>query len=319
MDDDRIITRAEAALSAVLRDCGAAEPAKLLQRSQNLVFHLPRLASVARVRRLNGAGLDIVRREIAVAAHLAARGAPVVAPSGALPAGPHVSGGFAISFWPYVVHTAFNDEDERHRVLALAGLQTLHAALATYPGLLPGYPAMFEDCRRRLLDDHLLTGVPPSQRQTLLDLSGRIDPRLDEWNLRETPLHGDVQPGNILITADGALFIDFEAACRGPVEWDFCALTDAGHEVSAALRDLRRLCVCVWCLDARASAGKAGGGGTALRGAARRRLKRARDASRRGPGALGAHTSTGGRHGPGQRHQGTHGRHRRRRGACGHG
>ena len=36
----------------------------------------------------------------------------------------------------------------------------------------------------------------------------------------EQVLHGEPHPGNLLATADGLLFIDFETSCRGPIEFD---------------------------------------------------------------------------------------------------
>jgi hypothetical protein len=49
--------------------------------------------------------------------------------------------------------------------------------------------------------------------------------------------------------------IDFESACTGPLEWDLSALPGGGagvfpdvdHELLAVLRQLRSLCVAVWC------------------------------------------------------------------------
>ena len=39
-------------------------------------------------------------------------------------------------------------------------------------------------------------------------------------------LHGEPHPGNLLNTADGPLFIDFETCCRGPIEFDIAHLPD---------------------------------------------------------------------------------------------
>src|SRR5262245_56391198 len=40
-------------------------------------------------------------------------------------------------------------------------------------------------------------------------------------------LHGSPHAGNWLRTAQGVLLLDFETACRGPLEWDVAALDDA--------------------------------------------------------------------------------------------
>jgi Ser/Thr protein kinase RdoA (MazF antagonist) len=42
----------------------------------------------------------------------------------------------------------------------------------------------------------------------------------------EQLLHGEPHPGNLLPTALGPLFIDFETCCRGPVEFDLAHAPD---------------------------------------------------------------------------------------------
>ena len=81
-------------------------------------------------------------------------------------------------------------------------------------------------------------------------------PFLDSLKTPAQPLHGDPHlDGNILVSARGPLFVDFEAACRGPVEWD---LTSLGEDVANAypranvslvrsLSSIRSLCVAIWC------------------------------------------------------------------------
>lgn len=70
------------------------------------------------------------------------------------------------------------------------------------------------------------------------------------------PLHGEPHlDGNVLRTAEGPIFVDFETASTGPKEWDLTAL---GREVAtfyppintALLETLswtRSLCVATWC------------------------------------------------------------------------
>jgi len=80
--------------------------------------------------------------------------------------------------------------------------------------------------------------------------AGELVPLALSWARR--PLHGDAHPGNVLLTADGPRWTDFEDVCLGPVEWDLASMqvTDdavaayPGHVDRARLaecRDLRRL------------------------------------------------------------------------------
>ena len=64
------------------------------------------------------------------------------------------------------------------------------------------------------------------------------------------PLHGDAHPGNVIATREGLVWIDFEDACLGPVEWDLATMMDAGAigprhrpdpDVLARCRELRAL------------------------------------------------------------------------------
>jgi thiamine kinase-like enzyme len=55
----------------------------------------------------------------------------------------------------------------------------------------------------------------------------------------EAVLHGDAHPGNLLPTAQGLLWIDFEDACRGPLEWDYATAGAADGSPYAELRSLQ--------------------------------------------------------------------------------
>jgi hypothetical protein len=44
-------------------------------------------------------------------------------------------------------------------------------------------------------------------------------------------LHGEPHPGNVLLTENGLLFIDFETSCRGPVEFDLAHAPDEVDEL----------------------------------------------------------------------------------------
>ena len=84
---------------------------------------------------------------------------------------------------------------------------------------------------------------------------GRLGAALEGRSVPCRPLHGDPHRGNLLVTAAGSLWIDFESACLGPVEWDLSALsgdaTDAWSRVDPDLLDLlrraRSLRTVVWC------------------------------------------------------------------------
>lgn len=78
---------------------------------------------------------------------------------------------------------------------------------------------------------------------------------LDERTFVDRPLHGEPHLGNVLSTAAGPRWIDFEASCTGPLEWDLASVpADAvalfpavDRQLLALLRPLNSARVATWC------------------------------------------------------------------------
>jgi Ser/Thr protein kinase RdoA (MazF antagonist) len=252
--------RAVAAAVALARENGlrVEEPA-VLNDLFSLMVHLRPAPVVARVAtlmpRLRAPIADWLDLEIAVTTFLSDRGAPVVAPSRELPAGPHERDGFAISFWTYV-----EPDPDRTPTAAdcSAMLPDLHDALRSYPGELPALCA--NDIPRGLeMLDRDATGLSGTDVDLLRVSAERLRPLWEAPGDEAQPLHGDAHPGNLISTRDGGLlWIDFEDVCLGPVEWDLATIMDPGAvaahhrpdpEVLARCTELRALQVAL-CLIA---------------------------------------------------------------------
>lgn len=195
----------------------------------SLMVHLRPAPVVARVAtcmpRLREPISDWLEREIAVTTFLSEQGAPVVAPSGELPPGPHEHDGFAISFWTYV-----RPDPDRTPTAddCSAMLVDLHAVLRSYPGELP---MLGDNDIARGLEALDLAGGAPSEADAdrLRAAAERLRPFWEAPGGDVQPLHGDAHPGNLIATRDGGLaWIDFEDVCLGPVEWDLATMMDAG-------------------------------------------------------------------------------------------
>jgi hypothetical protein len=193
----------------------------------SLMVHLKPAPVVARVAtrmpRLRSPIAEWLEREIAVTEFLSDRGAPVVAPSRELPAGPHERDGFWVSFWTYI-----EPDPDRTPTSSdcSAMLLDLHAAMRSYPGELPMLGA--DDITRGL---ELLGETDEIMSKADVDLLRALAERLRPlWEApREDaqPLHGDAHPGNLISSRDGGLvWIDFEDVCLGPVEWDLATMMD---------------------------------------------------------------------------------------------
>jgi hypothetical protein len=233
------------------------EPRVLSDRS-NLMVHLSPAPLVARVATTTalvraGGALDWLARDVALAEFLAS--AEVVPPSADPPAGPHREDGLAISFWPLVEH-------ERARpdaAAAGAALRRLHDGLAGFPGELPPFEAVLDECEAVI---GLLEGRAAAPQAILIHLRAALDAiraGVAAAGRPPHPLHGDATPSNLLRTRRGLLWTDFEDACAGPVEWDLACLVcsagpealeaygrDPGDETLEPFMNARRLQLTVW-------------------------------------------------------------------------
>jgi hypothetical protein len=164
------------------------------------------------------------QRELDVAAWLVAEGHPAVPPSPLVPLKPVQQDGFAMTFWQYV-EKAPGEVDyiggtkraaELHAVLAdysaeLPWLTPLHgvpsglAALEAVPGLLEQ-----EDIDRARAEWDVLKPVLTSQ--------AGFEAVFPAATIQ--PIHGDAPAYNVIPTADGVLWADFEDVTLGPIEWD---------------------------------------------------------------------------------------------------
>lgn len=192
-------------------------------------------------------------RELAVSRFLSAKGAPVVAPSRIMSAEPYIAEGMTVTLWPEIAHVKADDDDEDAISSAAHALRRVHDALADYPGELPSYESKIHECRDQLQDPAALPALSEADRIFLIRTYERLACQLTERHVARSPIHGDAHLGNVFFTEGGPLWTDFEAASIGPREWDASgvprlrAFEPMDKEVFALMRDLRSLCVSVWC------------------------------------------------------------------------
>ena len=209
----------------------------VLSVSEHAVLRLAPAPIVARVRRGVSAEEEM-RRELAVVRHLSAHGAPVLPPLPEAEAGPYVEGDLTITLWLFMPHVPADADNPQHRALAEKALAQIHRAFADYPDWLPAFDEKIAFARA------LLEVAPPAlsaeNRRFLLAVHDRIAVSPGE----SVPIHGDAGFHNLLMTARGPLWTDFEAACRGPKSWDYAALGTADDPAMSAIRSF---CVSAWC------------------------------------------------------------------------
>ena len=188
------------------------DPVVLSERSSVMVRLAPG-GPVARVAGLTAGVRDDLTyrtREVALARHLAAAGAPVIAPYE--PAGPHERDGLIVTLWEEGADAPAPDGPELGETL-----RACHAALADYAGELPPLRALFEEAAEIADRGDLDAG----ERAVVRDGLDRVADEIDALGLPAQALHGDAGLGNVMA---GAVWNDWEDGCRGPVVWDLACL-----------------------------------------------------------------------------------------------
>lgn len=186
---------------------------------------------------LRGEAFPWLSREIAMSRWLAEHGA-AVAPPWAEP-GPHEIDGIWVSAWRFV--EPLRDlpptaEDARAGGAAFGRhLFELHEVLMRCPLDLPLLVGPLTDIR---------TALRRSDHPVLHRAAAQLLPLVQQWPRQ--PLHGDAHAENLLMTAEGLCWIDFEDACAGPVEWDLSSAKLKPEAIAAysAPLDARRLAQC---------------------------------------------------------------------------
>jgi thiamine kinase-like enzyme len=199
------------------------EQAIVLQHRGNAIIHLFPTTVVARVatipttiRQSDG----WFARELAVARHLAATDAPIIPPSSDIDPGLHQHLGLVLSFWKFVkVLDQPFDPYEAGRAL-----RSCHQALKTFSGNLP-ILALLTEAMQLLVS--VATAFSPADADLLMQIGERSVQRLSRLPMQ--PLHGDSHSGNVLNTAQGVLWTDWEDTFVGPIEWDLACLVVAPY------------------------------------------------------------------------------------------
>lgn len=242
LTSDQIAARAARAVAAATtagRDLGLTVTApSVLHDVFSVVVHLAPSPIVVRVRTVLPHSIAAdpdrqaaqQRHELAVAGWLADRGHPVVAPSPLVPREPVRRDGFSMTFWQFVeqIPDADHFTDRRFEVTA-----QLHAALRGYPGELPflGTLAPFVTDGLAQLE-HLPDLLDAADLERARGEWASLEPMVcSRAAFEETfpgadvqPIHGDAPYYNVIVTAGGELWSDFEEAALGPVEFDLACI-----------------------------------------------------------------------------------------------
>ncbi len=208
------VRRAKAAATAVAESLGLpVSDAVVLHNSNKLALRLTPCDVFARVAPV---GQEVARFEVELARQLSEVGSPVcpLEPR----AGPvvYTRDGFAVMLWTYYEPVT----PHLSPVDYAQALERLHAGMREAEMPSQRFTGRITEAEDVVADPERSPELAGTERVFLSSRLASLRKAIEERGAVEQLLHGEPHPGNVLNTANGPLFIDFETCCRGPVEFD---------------------------------------------------------------------------------------------------
>lgn len=217
--------RAVAAAMSTATSLGlAAHDAVVLNDSNRLVVRLTPCDVVARVTPLDHhAGHHAsARREVELVRQLARTDSPVALLEPRIEPGIVVSDRFEVTMWSHYEPVPRMLPPDRYA----QALQRLHDGLRRIDVAAPHFSDRVAAVQRDVASRDVTPDLSETDRALLADMLRDLRRSIARRRAPEQLLHGEPHPGNVLDTGDGPLFIDFENAARGPVEYDLAWVPD---------------------------------------------------------------------------------------------
>jgi len=229
----------------------------ILKDTNHTIVHLvpqPIVAKVSVEKRFRNDSSSL-EREVIVAGLLAEAGAPVVRPTSDLQPGPHYMDGVELTFWDFCSH---DPDAEISASEAGRSLRAVHDLLNEMRAKLPALPVFtlqIDEAASLLRTPENVPLLPEEDRLFLCGLYETVRTVIGSASLSYQPLHGECHLRQAISTPSGVRWLDFEAACLGPKEWDLAALDEQGvnaygtadPSLLALLRTARLFCIVTWC------------------------------------------------------------------------
>jgi hypothetical protein len=229
----------------------------ILKDTNHTIVHLapePIVAKVSVEKRFRHESSSL-EREVVVAQLLAEVGAPVIRPAQTLPAGPHCMDGVELTFWEFCSHDINAEISASEASRALRVVHDSLNAIRTKLPALPVFTLQIEEAAGLLRHSENVPLLPEEDRLFLCRLYERVRADIESASFNYQPLHGECHIGQAISTPSGVRWLDFEAACMGPKEWDLAALDEVGvsaygtanPSLLALSKTARLFCIVTWC------------------------------------------------------------------------
>jgi len=213
--------RAITATTALTSELGlVVAEARIVSNSNKLGLRLLPCDVFARVA---FSGQEAFQFELEIARGLTEIGSPVASLDTRVEPRVYKRDGFAITVWRHYEQAGI-DPSAASYAKALEGL---HSGLAQLDVVAPHFSDRVSEAEQLLRSHERTPRLEANDRELLLETLRSCSSGIYERSSREKLLHGEPHPGNVLSTAAGCLFIDFETCCRGPVEFDLAHVPEA--------------------------------------------------------------------------------------------
>jgi hypothetical protein len=252
--DSVAVERAVAAASLLATEAElAVGHAVVVHNSNKLALRLLPCDVLARVAVV---GEEAAALELEVAQRLADTQSPAASLDVRVEPSVYERDGFAVTFWTYY------ELGTTHELLPgqySDALQRLHAGMRRLDIATPHFTQRVAEAEGLVADPEETPALAGSDRELLMHTLQSARRTIANSDAAEQLLHGEPHRGNVLSTHDGAVFIDFETCCRGPIEFDVAhAPDDVSTRYPDVDRDLLQECrrlvlamVAAWRWDAR--------------------------------------------------------------------
>ena len=162
--------------------------------------------------------------------------------------------GFVITLWTYYEPLSPREVSPADYANAL---ERLHAGMRTLDVTAPHFTDRVAEAQQLVASRDLTPTLVDADRELLSQTLRSLRRASSDRGAEEQLLHGEPHPGNVLRTKNGALFIDLETCCRGPVEFDLAHVPEevserypgADRELLGECRGLVLAMVAAWRWD----------------------------------------------------------------------
>ena len=222
------VERAITATTALSSELGlVVSEARIVGNSNKLGLRLLPCDVFARVA---FSGQEVFQFEIEIVRRLTEIGSPAASLDTRVEPCVFERDGFAFTLWRHYEQPGIDPSAASYA----KALEWLHGGLAQLDVVAPHFSDRVSEAQRLLRSHDRTPRLEDTDRELLLETLGSCGSRIYERSSREQLLRGKPHRGNVLSTAAGLVFIDFETCCRGPVEFDLAHVPEAVCEAYSA-------------------------------------------------------------------------------------